>query len=162
MFDESWSLTTERLALRPACASDLPFAIGVWTDARVRIFLGGAITNEEAVRRIRLRIEARELLVISSLDSGQLIGLLSVCDCQEQQLELSYLLAPEHWSRGYAKDAIAALIGNLKSSFAGYRLFAITQAANTPSRNMLRRLGFREERQHVEFDALQVNYGMRL
>ena len=103
-----------------------------------------------------------ELLVISELDSGQLVGLLGVSDCHEQQLELSYLLAPEHWNRGYATEAIAALIGNLKSSLAAHRLFAITQAANKPSRNLLLRLGFREERQHSEFDALQITYGMEL
>lgn len=162
MFDESWSLTTERLALRPACANDLPFATTVWTDARVRVFLGGAITSEEAARRIWPRVDAMELLVISELDSGQLVGLLGVSDCHEQQLELSYLLAPEHWNRGYATEAIAALIGNLKSSLAAHRLFAITQAANKPSRNLLLRLGFREERQHSEFDALQITYGMEL
>ena len=162
MFNESWSLTTEHLILRPACADDIPFAISVWTDARVRTFLGGTITNEDAGQRIRPRIDARELLVISTLDAEQCVGLLSVSDCHRQELELSYLLIPEHWNQGYATEAIAALIGNLKSSFAMHRLYAITQAANAPSRNLLIRLGFHEEHQHVEFDALQITYGMEL
>jgi [ribosomal protein S5]-alanine N-acetyltransferase len=162
MFDEGWSLTTERLVVRPACADDLPFVTALWTDARVRIFLGGAITNEEAVRRIWPRIEASELLVISVRDGGQLAGVLSVSDRHGQELELSYLLAPECWSQGYATEAIVALLGKSKSSFTTHRLFAITQAANTPSRKLLLRLGFREERQHVEFDALQITYGMEL
>jgi ribosomal-protein-alanine N-acetyltransferase len=162
MFDAGWFLMTERVVLRPACANDVPFAASVWTDTRVRTFLGGAITNDEAVRRIWPRIDATELLVIGGRDSGQLIGLLSVSRCHEQQLELTYLLAPEHWNRGYATEAIAALIGRLESSFAAHRLFAITQAANAPSRNLLLRLGFREEHQHCEFDAHQVTYGMVL
>ena len=162
MFDESWSLATERLVLRPARANDLPFVTGVWTDARVRIFLGGAITNEEAVRRIWPRIDAGELLVIYSLDSEQFVGLLSVGDCHEQKLELSYLLTPEHWNRGYATEAITALLSKLKSSFPAHRLFANTQAANTPSQKLLLRLGFREERRHVEFGALQITYGIEL
>jgi RimJ/RimL family protein N-acetyltransferase len=162
MFDISWSLRTERLVVRPACANDLPFLTSVWTDARIRVFLGGVITHEEAVRRIWPRLDAMELLVVSELDSDQLVGLLSVSDCHEQQLELSYLLVPEHWHRGYAIEAIAALIDNLESSFAAYRLVAITQAANTPSRNLLLRLGFCEERQYIEFDALQITYGLVL
>jgi [ribosomal protein S5]-alanine N-acetyltransferase len=162
MFDASWSLTTERLVLRPACADDLPFVTSVWTDARVRVFLGGTITDEEAIQRIWPRIDARELLVIFSLDREQFVGVLSVCNCREQRLELSYLLTPEHWNRGYATEAITVLHRELKISFATYRLLATTQAANTPSRNLLRRLGFREERQHIEFDTLQITYGMEL
>jgi RimJ/RimL family protein N-acetyltransferase len=162
MVDGSMSLTTERLVVRPACEEDLPFATSVWTDARVRIFLGGAITNEEAARRIWPRIDARELLVISRLDDRTCVGLLGVTYCHERQLELTYLLEPEQWNRGYAKEAIAALIDNLKSSFAAYRLFAITQAENTPSRHLLRRLGFREERKHIELEAPQITYGVEL
>ena len=162
MFDEEWSLTTERLVLRPACGNDVPFASSVWTDARVRTFLGGAISNDEAVRRICPRIDAWDLVVIAGRDSDHLVGLLSVFDCHQQQLELSYLLAPEHWHRGYATEAIAALLGSLKLSCAGHRLFAITQEANTPSKNLLVRLGFTEEGQHIEFDVLQITYGMVL
>ena len=162
MFDPSWSLTTRRLVLRPAGANDVPFLTSVWTDARVRTFLGGNITRKEAARRIWPLMDARELLVISDLDSRKFVGLLGVSDCHEQQLELSYLLAPEHWNRGYATEAIAALIGNLKSSFTAYRLFAITQATNTLSRSLLLRLGFREERQHVEYGALQITYEVQL
>ncbi len=162
MFDPLWSLTTERLALRPACSDDIPLVTSVWSDVRVRTFLGGAITNEEAVRRIWPRIDARELLVISMLDGKQCVGLLSISDCHEKELELSYMLSPEHWHRGYATEAIAALLDKLKASFVAHSLFAITQAANTPSRNLLARLGFREERQHLEFDALQITYGIVL
>jgi len=162
MFAESWSLSTERLVLRLAASEDVPFTIRLWSDARVRVFLGGAITEEEAARRIAARIAAAELLVVSDRRNKQPIGALIVSERHEQQIELAYLFAPEHWNRGYATEAIAALLGDLGSSFAGHRLFAVTQAANTASRNLLLRLNFHEENQYTEFEELQIIYGMRL
>ncbi len=162
MFDESWSLTTERLNLRLASPADIPFVTEVWTDGGVRRFLGGSISDEEAAGRIWPRIDARELLVISIHLSAKPVGILCVSDCEQQQIELSYLLLPEHWNQGYATEAITALLGKLKSSFATYSLVAITQAVNAPSRTLLLRLGFHEERRHIEFAAVQITYGMKL
>ena len=58
-------------------------------------------------------------------------------------VEIGWRLAAEHWGRGYATEAARAVIAEAFGPLDMTRLVAITREANTGSRNVLRKLGFR-------------------
>lgn len=60
--------------------------------------------------------------------------------------ELVVALGRAHWSRGYATEAGAAVVGLGFNSFGFSRIIASLGATNDRAEKMLRRLGFRVER----------------
>lgn len=63
----------------------------------------------------------------------------------ERQVELGYRIGPEHQRRGYAREAVAMMIGHLIERHDIHRFVAVAAAANAASIALLRSLGFREE-----------------
>ena len=60
-------------------------------------------------------------------------------------MELGYRILPEHQRRGYAREAVAALIGYLIEAHAIHRFVGVAASLNTASCTLLRSLGFRKE-----------------
>lgn len=86
-------------------------------------------------------------IAIARKDDDQLIG-----DCvvhfladDQQQAEIGFTLAPGHQGKGYAAEAIAALLELLFTELKLHRVFAITDVLNAGSVALLERTGFRRE-----------------
>ncbi len=60
--------------------------------------------------------------------------------------DLGYALLPEHWSRGYAREAAAALVDRAAQHYGWPRLLALTQPDHERSIHVLETLGFRYSR----------------
>ena len=63
----------------------------------------------------------------------------------ERQVELGYRIHSDHQRRGYAREAVAAIISHLIERHAVHRFVAVAAVANAPSIAVVRSLGFREE-----------------
>jgi RimJ/RimL family protein N-acetyltransferase len=63
----------------------------------------------------------------------------------ERQVELGYRTLAAHRGRGYAREAVAALIDHLIAEHGIHRFVGVVAAPNEASKRLLRSLGFRHE-----------------
>lgn len=63
-----------------------------------------------------------------------------------EDIDVGYALLPEHWSQGYASEAVAGVMAHAETTLGLARLVAIVDEANTRSIRLLEKLGFRYER----------------
>ncbi len=83
------------------------------------------------------------------LSSGELIGDLGVhFEEDPRQVEIGFTLAPEHQGRGFASEAVTALLDRLFTEHDTHRVHASVDPRNTASCKLLERLGFRREAHH--------------
>jgi RimJ/RimL family protein N-acetyltransferase len=73
----------------------------------------------------------------------------------EEDLELAWQFAPEHWGRGYATEAARA-VAQWAFENSAHELFAVTRPSNERAVNLARRLGMQWVGETEKY------YGMRL
>lgn len=155
-------LTTERLLIRGVRAADTETLVEI--RRRVAAFQGRSSRTLEETRAMFAEMEARQpggeqgwYQYVIEARSGGVIGDVGVHfgGPGERQAEIGYSLHPDHWGRGYASEALRALIGHLFGDHRLHRVTAMTGADNRRSRALLERLGFRHEGSYREayFDA---------
>jgi RimJ/RimL family protein N-acetyltransferase len=138
-------IETERLILRLPTEADVESPPGWLTDPEVMDWLGGIGPPRDVVRRWIddwQRFPAGKFLV--ELD-GVVVGRVGLNFFDEQTWErvpggvpeLGWSLAREHWGRGYATEAAAAVRDRLAPS----RLISLIAPANARSQAVARRLG---------------------
>ena len=150
---------SRRLRFRRVDTTDLEELWRLWTEAAVRQFLWDdrVISRDEAASTIANceSLAARDLglWVLRPTDSDVLIGcagLFPVTTAATYEPRLAGLvepliaLAPEYWGRGYASEALRALIDHAASHLGLTQLAAVTDVPNVRSDRMLRRAGFVE------------------
>ncbi|MFF0560002.1 GNAT family N-acetyltransferase [Streptomyces sp. NPDC004266] len=153
-------LVTERLTLRPVRSADVPAVTRLWTDPEVRRHLGGPVID--SVIRIRQRriVGAPGFHAVVRAGDGVLLGLVTVEDGgRDGETEVSYQFLPEHWGRGYAREAVGAAVERALESAPS--VVAVTQEANRRSRRLLEAVGLEHAESFVEWDAHQVLYRRR-
>jgi RimJ/RimL family protein N-acetyltransferase len=84
--------------------------------------------------------------------SGALVGDLALrVDADEpRQAEVGFTLAPAHQGKGYATEALEALLEYAFDSFGLHRVVAVTDALNAPAAALLERVGLRREGHFIE------------
>ncbi|MER8047599.1 GNAT family N-acetyltransferase [Streptomyces sp. NPDC094032] len=153
-------LRTERLVLRPVRARDLPAVTRLWTDPEVRRHLGGPVIDSVVRIRQRRIVGAPGFHAVERAADGVVLGLVTVeTGARDGETEVSYQFLPEHWGRGYAREAVAAAVE--RALDATPSVVALTQEANGPSRRLLEAVGMAHADSFVEWDAHQVLYRRR-
>lgn len=91
-------------------------------------------------------------LAVMMADDEVLIGdvLLALRSKEHQTLEVGYIFAPAAGGRGYATEAVRALVDLAITVVGARRVVARLDARNRPSAALLERLGFRLEAHLVE------------
>ena len=137
-------LVTPRLRLRRACPGDLdylhavmsePSAMRYWSTpphrdvAQTKAYLDGMIAASP---------DASDDFVVEH--QGRVIG---KAGCWRLP-EIGYILHPEHWGRGLAREALSAVLPRLFATFEIDEVVAEVDPRNAASLRLLARLGFRE------------------
>ncbi|MFB7588930.1 GNAT family N-acetyltransferase [Streptomyces sp. NPDC056169] len=151
---------TDRLLLRSVRRGDLAAVTRLWTDPQVRHHLGGPVT--EPVVRIRQRriVGAAGFHAVIRAEDDVLLGLVTVePGARNGETEVSYQFLPEYWGRGYAREAVGAVVARVLESTPS--VVAVTQEANDRSRRLLEAVGMEHAESFVEWDAHQVLYRQR-
>jgi len=142
--DQTMFIRTERLFLRPAWSEDaaeLTSAIAQEQVARTLARMPWLCAETDA------RCSARaahlpSLLVTLPVEGGRIVGGCGLY-LDEGQPSVGYWIAPPYWGRGYATEALGALLSLAR--VAGHRqLFARHLHDNPASGRVLRKSGFRQ------------------
>ncbi|BCJ36177.1 N-acetyltransferase [Actinocatenispora thailandica] len=166
MTDAAWlpePLTTDRLRLRAFSGSDVPFLVEMGGDPETWRYLGGVRPLEERRRSIERAFDTPNVF-IACAGTAQ-IGFISLRTCDRESAggapEIGYVFARAHWGRGYAREAVAAV---LDWGFATFpeapRIVALTQEANGRSRRLLESLGMRLVERYFAWDAEQTMFAV--
>lgn len=154
-------IRTERLFLRPLALGDAPALFAARSDPQVmRYWDWPEQTSVEQVEQIIAdhfcEVEDGNVLwwAVALSEDGPAIGEcdLSEIDHHHGRAEVGFLFARAHWGKGYAREAMQAVIGHAFDTMKLERLWARFHAGNDASRRLLERLGFGYEgtlRSHI-------------
>ncbi|MBP2446497.1 GNAT family N-acetyltransferase [Rhizobium leguminosarum] len=151
------TLETERLTLRPHRLDDLEMHAALWADEDVVRFISGVPSTREQSWSRMLRIAGMwhhmgfGFLAIEEKASGRFIGEAGFMESRREMtpsiegtMEVGWALTPSTHGRGYATEALTALIGWGQAHFPGKPMSCIISPENQASLRVAAKLGFRE------------------
>ncbi|WP_064692523.1 GNAT family N-acetyltransferase [Rhizobium aegyptiacum] len=151
------TLQAERLTLRPHRLDDFEAHAALWADEKVVRFITGAPSTREQSWSRMLRIAGMwhhmgfGFLAIVEKESGRFIGEAGFLEARrdmepsiEGTLEVGWALMPAAHGRGYATEALTALIDWAEAHFPGKPMSCIISPENLASLKVAAKLGFCE------------------
>lgn len=147
-------LRTARLILRFLVLADAPALFAYRANPAVSVMQGWTpASREEAATFVAAvadipfaRPTAWSQLGIVRVRSDDLVGDVGVLvDARGDAAEIGYTIAPAFQQRGYATEAVRAVLAELEAVHGIQRFSARTDPRNAASIALLRRLGFTEE-----------------
>jgi RimJ/RimL family protein N-acetyltransferase len=166
-------LDTERLLLRPFRDADLDRLAEYQAMPEVALYMYWEPSSRPEVKAMMARwMEATRLeqdddvvtLAVERREDGLLLGSVTIFlrSAEFRQVEVGYVFHPDAGGQGYATEATRALIDYAFDALGAHRVFARTDARNTPSAALLLRLGMREEAHFREAKILKGDWGDEL
>ncbi len=162
-------LSTARLTLRKFVPADVDAYAAYHTLPEVYRFLyadapGGAALDEQfsQILAVPFAQDGDTLsLAVVRRDDNALIGevLLKLASTAALQAEVGYIFHPAYAGKGYATEAVAAMIDLAFQHFGFHRVFARLDAANHGSVGVVERLGLRREAHLVQNDRFNGIWG---
>ena len=137
-------LKTERLMLRAPCRSDVPAIVRFAGDRRIAENTAriphpyGAEDAEEFIASVNRQDGSVTFTIV--LDSS-LIGVCGI-DLRPDGAELGYWLGAPYWGRGYATEAVRAVIDHAFGELGHEVLLSGARVSNPASRRVLEKCGF--------------------
>lgn len=161
------TIRTSRLVLRAVTPHDADALLHIFGDPELTRYWGHPTLVDRAaaealVDEIRAGAAGGELLQwgITLGEAGELIGTCTLADLhrRHRRAEIGAALAPEHHGRGYAEEAVRAVIEHGFRELGLHRVTGDVDPRNAPALRLVERLGFRKEgrlrehyRQHDEW-----------
>ncbi len=150
-------LETERLLLRRLQSSDIEFLTDLWTDPQVTRYLGGprdrdwlqSVFEETAQNPYA---EQYDLWPVVEKATTHVVGHCGLLDKEVEgniEIELTYILTPSAWGKGYATEISQAIKQFAFEKMGVERLIALIEPENEPSEQVALRLGMRLEKEIV-------------
>jgi [ribosomal protein S5]-alanine N-acetyltransferase len=138
-------LHTNRCELRVISENDYSHMMKLYTNEKVRAFLGGVISEEAFASRYKAMMESPNVHLHWSVykkDSNEFIGLICFDTYHDGiQIEIGYQFLPEYWGQGYAKEVIEELLHYGIETLQYSKILAETQSANVASCKLLQSVG---------------------
>ncbi len=141
--------STDRLLIRPIEATDWPAVRNIWVDFTASPFAQYDKPHNTDSNDVHARIArwaaftaaGTEHMFFVACLQGVVIGYIAF-NIREAGHEIGYCFHSAHHGKGYAKEALAALLAHLRER--GFTRFSAgTALNNTPSVRLLTGLGFR-------------------
>jgi RimJ/RimL family protein N-acetyltransferase len=164
-------IETERLTLRGHGLDDFADSFVLWSDAQVTRFIGGRpSTQEEAWGRLLRYIGHWSLLgfgywAIQEKATGRFIGETGFAEGKreiEPSLigipEAGWALSPHVHGKGYATEAVQAVVAWGERHFGSVRTACIIAPENTPSIRVAEKCGYREIQRTTYKDNPTIMY----
>ncbi|MBP2330889.1 RimJ/RimL family protein N-acetyltransferase [Kibdelosporangium banguiense] len=157
MFDPGLPIETERLQLRLCVPEDIDALYDIRSRPDVNRYLyTAAMTREEVQAKLDERISKYSKLVepgdslvlaIVRKDTGRMIGDVSFnwLPGEHQQVEIGYVLHPDHHGQGFASEAARPLLPLAFEGLKAHRVTGRLDGRNTASARVLAKLGMRQE-----------------
>jgi RimJ/RimL family protein N-acetyltransferase len=150
-----------RLRLRPFRDADLPVFVAYRQDPGVARYQGWDDTFSredgqalfDAARGVAPGTPGVWFhLAMEERASGTILGdcVLHVREDDPRQAEIGFTLARAHQGRGYAAEAVAAVLGYAFGTLGLHRVVAITDARNGAAARLLERVGMRREGHYIQ------------
>jgi [ribosomal protein S5]-alanine N-acetyltransferase len=147
--EEKWMISTKRLIIRPFAPSDATDLHEYLSDPAIyRYEPGEPINFDRAVHLSQERSITKGFWAMELADSSKMIGHIYFKQIEPHELrtwELGYIVNPAYQGKGYATEAVAALLkkGFLEENI--HRVFAHCNPENFASWKLLDRVGLRRE-----------------
>ena len=142
-------LETERLILRTMRSEDAEIMYDYRNDERCAKYQRGQTKDLPGIRAL---VEKRKndvvgvdapFMVAVALKDNTMIGEIVVMP-NDGAISLGYTFHYNHHRKGYAFEALSALIGMLHEKFPEWEFISFTEPENIASRNLLQKLGYRD------------------
>ena len=137
------SLVTERLVLRRSRPEDAEPISAYRSDPNVNRYQGWDRTDPEGIRAEIVEMESRApggaggwvQFTVEERDRGRLVGDvgISAVDSEPSVAKIGYTIAPAFQGRGYATEAVRALVDYAFETLGAERIRAFAAAENIPS-----------------------------
>jgi RimJ/RimL family protein N-acetyltransferase len=143
-------IATDSLVLRSFRDSDLDQFLAYRNDMDVARYQSwDGITSDEALRFLRSHSKPPNdtpgkwcQIAITLTPGDQLIGDIGIFLHDDRSAELGFTLAGEHQGRGFAHEAVSAVVAALFDQLRLEHIEAVTDMRNTRAKALLTRLGF--------------------
>ncbi|MEW4283331.1 GNAT family N-acetyltransferase [Priestia koreensis] len=148
------TIETERLVLRELVEQDAPALYDYFSDKHVLAYYGmeplQSLHEAKAmIENFNAMVEKKQgmRLAIVEKESGETIGTCGFHNYapRHKRAEIGYELAPSHWGKGLATEAVEALVTHLFTTYDLSRIGAVVFIENVASRTLLQKIGFQEE-----------------
>jgi RimJ/RimL family protein N-acetyltransferase len=146
----SWQipiLETERLRLRAHTLADFPAYCGLWADPDVVRYLGAQPHTAEELGFGSWLVEEKS--------TGEFVGEVGLFDYHRNieppmtTPEIGWVLSPAMHGKGYATEAVRAIVDWGRERFVSSEIACIISPENTPSLRVAEKCGFRERHRTV-------------
>jgi RimJ/RimL family protein N-acetyltransferase len=148
-------LETERLILRGHCAEDIEDSVALWSDPLVTRYIGGkTFGREEVWARIpryvgHWAVAGYGFWHVRERATGRFVGETGIADFKRElaipfdgACEAGWVLAPWSHGKGYATEAMTAVLGWAASRAA--RTVCLIDPGNVASLRVAAKLGYRQ------------------
>jgi RimJ/RimL family protein N-acetyltransferase len=168
-------LVTPRLRLRRSRPEDAETISAYRSDPEVHRYQGWERTDPDGVRGEIEEMARRDpgapggwmQLSVEDLDTGQLVGDVGISPADDEPgvIKIGYTMSPSFQGRGYATEAVAALIAYAFGTLGADVVRAYASAENLPSIRVAEKVGMqlieRVERRHGGRAFFVVRYELR-
>ncbi len=156
-------ITTSRLVLRPPVIGDAPSIFKLRSDPEVAVYLNRklqtAVGEAEAfISNLIAGFGEKKWYywLLCSREDGKFMGTICLWNFSEERksAEVGYELLPEFQGRGYATEALDAILEYGFKMLTLARIDAIVEKGNTRSKTLTERFGFTVTREFEESSVL--------
>lgn len=143
-------LETNRLALRNVATADADTIYDYRNNDLCARYQRGQTKDREGILSLVERrkddvmsIEAPFFIAVALKDSNEMVGEIVVMP-NDGTISLGYTFSYRHHRKGYAYEALNALINLLHERYPAWDFICFTDPANEPSMNLLKKLGYKD------------------
>lgn len=149
------TLTTDRLTLRAHGLADFDDSLALWSDPQVVRFIGGQTATAEEVWARLLRYSGHWTLMkfgfwaIHEAANGLFVGEAGLADFRRAMTpalgpdpEAGWVLSPRAHGRGYASEAMSAILAWADATLGASRTTCIIDPSNAASLKLAAKLGY--------------------